>query len=113
MAEAAEVLGISAEAVRGRIRQGTLPLEREGETVYVLLDAPLDDPTDLLIAELQDRVCSLEKANRENRRIVAALTSRIPAIEAPQETRESPKKGEDAAEMGHSPGTMPQVCRAA
>jgi hypothetical protein len=32
---------------------------------------------------LQDRVRSLEEANRENRRIIAALTSRIPAIEAP------------------------------
>ena len=38
VAEAAEVLGISAEAVRGRIRRGTLPVEREGGTVYVLLD---------------------------------------------------------------------------
>jgi hypothetical protein len=33
------------------------------------------------MAELQDRVRSLEEANRENRRIIAALTSRIQAIE--------------------------------
>jgi len=106
VAEAAEVLGISAEAVRGRIRRGTLPVEREGGTVYVLLedrtttDQPRttgDEPTDrtdLLIAELQDRVRSLEEANRENRRIIAALTQRIPEIEAPreaaQERREAP-----------------------
>jgi hypothetical protein len=106
-AEAAEILGISAEAVRGRIRRGTLPVEREGGTVYVLLDAPPlddrttghqprttddqpDDRTDLLIAELQDRVRSLEKANQENRRIIAGLVERIPAIEAPQELSESP-----------------------
>ena len=38
-----------------------------------------------LIDELRDRVRSLEKASSENRRIIAALTSRIPAIEAPQE----------------------------
>jgi hypothetical protein len=114
VAEAAEVLGISAEAVRGRIRRGTLTVEREGGTVYVLLeeaeqgrttagqsrttgDQP-NDRTDLLIAELRDRVRSLEEANRENRRIIAALTSRIPAIEAPQEARESPETGEDEAE---------------
>jgi hypothetical protein len=102
VAEAAEVLGISAEAVRGRVRRGTLPVEREGGTVYVLLedrttgDQPrttTDQPpdrTDLLIAELQDRVRSLEEANRENRRIIAALTQRIPELEAPQ-PRESPE----------------------
>jgi len=111
VAEAAEILGISAEAVRGRIRRGTLPVEREGGAVYVLLegepqgrttddqsrttaDQP-DDRTDALIAELQDRVRSLEEANRENRRIIAALTSRIPAIEAPQEARESPQTVEE------------------
>jgi hypothetical protein len=116
VAEAAEILGISAEAVRGRVRRGTLPVEREGGTVYVMLDlAPEDrttadqsrttadqpdDRTDLLIAELQDRVRSLEEANRENRRIIAALTSRIPAIEAPasSEARESPETAEEESE---------------
>jgi hypothetical protein len=107
VSEAAEILGISAEAVRGRIRRGTIPVEREGGTVYVLIegterhrttgdqsrttgDRP-SDRTDLLIAELQDRVRSLEEANRENRRIIAALTQRIPAIEAPPEAPESPE----------------------
>jgi hypothetical protein len=105
VAEAAQVLGISAEAVRGRIRRGTLPVEREGGTVYVLLEPPVedrtttdqssttarpDDRTDLLIAELQDRVRSLEEANRENRRIIAALTSRIPEL-APPEPSETPR----------------------
>jgi hypothetical protein len=114
VAEAAEILGISAEAVRGRIRRGTLPVERESGTVYVLLDHPSedrttadqprttgdqpDDRTDLLIAELQDRVRSLEEANRENRRIIAALTSRIPAIEAPQEATETPETVEGEPE---------------
>jgi hypothetical protein len=114
VSEAAEILGISAEAVRGRIRRGTIPVEREGGTVYVLLegternrttgdqsrttDDQPGDRTDLLIAELQDRVRSLEQANRENRRIIAALTSRIPAIEAPQEAQESPETVQDEPE---------------
>jgi hypothetical protein len=114
VSEAAEILGISAEAVRGRVRRGTIPVEREGGTVYVLIEEPKDhrttgdqsrttddrpgDRTDLLIAELQDRVRSLEEANRENRRIIAALTSRIPAIEAPPEARESPETVEDVPE---------------
>jgi hypothetical protein len=114
VSEAAEILGISAEAVRGRIRRGTIPVEREGGTVYVLIegterhrtaggrsrttgDQP-SDRTDLLIAELQDRVRSLEEANRENRRIIAALTSRIPAIEAPQGPTEASETVEDESE---------------
>jgi len=114
VAEAAEVLGISAEAVRGRIRRGTLPVEREGGRVYVLVERATDarttadqsrttagqptDRTDALIDELHDRVRSLEEANRENRRIIAALTSRIPAIEAPQEARESPQTAAEEPE---------------
>jgi hypothetical protein len=122
VAETAEILGISAEAVRGRIRRKTLPVEREGGAVYVLLegepqrrttadqsrttaDQP-DDRTDTLIAELQDRVRSLEEANRENRRIIAALTSRIPAIEAPPDERESPQTVEEEPEgAGPHPAT--------
>ena len=45
VAQAAEILGISAEAVRGRIRRGTLLVERQGGTVYVLLDPPTDNRT--------------------------------------------------------------------
>jgi hypothetical protein len=80
-----------------RIKRGTLAAEKEGGRLYVALDAePTSEPTDRtseLIDELRDRVRSLEDqlgqerdANRENRRIIAALTQRIPAIEAPAET---------------------------
>jgi hypothetical protein len=119
VAEAAKILGISAEAVRGRIRRKTLPVEREGGAVYVLLEgepkgrttddqsrttaAQPDDRTDALIAELQDRVRSLEEANRENRRIIAALTSRIPAIEAPQEASEAAETVEEERERAAEP----------
>ena len=100
--DAARQLGISEDAVRMRVKRGTLEAEREGGRLYVLLDSvPTTDPTDRtdeLITELRDRVRSLESqldherdANRENRRIIAALTSRIPAIEAPQEPSESPQ----------------------
>ena len=65
--------------------------------VVRLLDTDLTtdptDRTDELIAELRDRVRSLEdqmgqerEANRENRRIIAALTSRIPELEAPADS---------------------------
>jgi hypothetical protein len=97
-------LGISEDAVRMRVKRGTLEAEREGRRLYILLTPdPTTDPTptrtDELIAELRDRVRSLEEqmqeereANRENRRIIAALTSRIPQIEAPQEPSETPSE---------------------
>jgi hypothetical protein len=87
-----------------RVKRGTLPSEKgEDGRVYVWVDDnPDGDPNTVhpelqveawreLIDELRDRVRSLEESNRENRRIIAALTSRIPAIEAPQETPESPE----------------------
>jgi hypothetical protein len=109
VADAAEILGISAEAVRARIRRGSLPVEREGGTVYVLLEEgdqtgtygdQTPDRTDLLIAELQDRIRSLEEANRENRRIIAALTQRIPAIEAPEGDEVAPQTPAEPPEGG-------------
>jgi hypothetical protein len=113
VAEAAEILGISAEAVRGRIRRGTIPVEREGGVVYVLLGGASEerttgDRTDLLIAELQDRVRSLEEANRENRRIIAALTSRIPQLEAPERPPEARETAPEE-EGGSRPRTRPKA----
>ena len=53
-----------------------------------------------LIDELRDRVRSLEESNRENRRIIAALTQRIPELEAPAspEARESQETAEEQPE---------------
>ena len=120
--QAADQLGVTVDAVRGRIKRGTIAHVREGGRVYVLLaadesrpghdqdaDQP-DDRTDALIAELQDRVRSLEDANRENRRIIAALTSRIPQLEAPQETPENRETVEEEPERAeprsYAPGAQ-------
>jgi len=106
VAEAAEVLGISAEAVRMRLRRGTLDSERHEGTIYVLLDTDQTrhvtdtstDRTDLLIAEMQERIRSLEEANRENRRLLAAALERIPAIEAPQSDESAPETASESSE---------------
>ena len=93
VAEAAEVLGIGAEAVRGRIRRGTLPVEREGGTVYVILDRrttadrsqPTDDQpsdrtgaSDALISQLRDEIAYLREENRRKGHLLAAALERIP-----------------------------------
>jgi hypothetical protein len=78
VAEASEILGVTVEAVRGRIKRGTLEHERDSGAVYVLLDTdqpttgrqPGDDqPTDQarpgaheeLADELRNRIRYLER----------------------------------------------------
>jgi len=97
-----------------RVKRGTLPSEKgEDGRVYVWVNANPDADLNTvqpesqalreLIDELRDRVRSLEEANRENRRIIAALTSRIPAIEAPRDERESPEMVEEEQATPASP----------
>src|SRR5829696_4084997 len=113
VAQAAASLGITEGAVRSRIKRGTLTTTKEGGTVFVLLGggAPQANQTTTtgvpsdqseLIASLKDQVRYLREqlgaereARTEERRrhdtVVAQLTSRIPAIEAPSEARETPE----------------------
>jgi len=103
-------MGVSKDAVRMRVKRGTLRSEKgEDGRVHVWVNGMPDadpngvhpqEPAELyreLVDELRDRVRSLEDANRENRRIIAALTQRIPAIEA----------AEDVSESSVSPGPTP------
>jgi hypothetical protein len=111
MTEAAELLGMSRDAVRMRVRRGSLASEKgEDGRVYVFLepDQERDHPQaedetsssrleEPLIEELRDQVGYLREqlrreqdAHAEARRIIAALTARIPEIEAPSEPREAP-----------------------
>jgi seryl-tRNA synthetase len=110
VAQAAEVLGITEGAVRSRIKRGTLRTTKESGTVLVLLGggtsqsnqapntgAPADQ-SELLealrdqIRDLREQLGQANERDRENRRIIAALTSRIPAIEAPQAPSETPSE---------------------
>lgn len=111
--EAAEVLGISPEAVRKRIKRGTLPSEKgEDGRRYVWVDTAPDESrtepevegTRALVEEMRGRIESLERQleraedrDRENRRIIAALTQRIPEIEAPRSPQESPEEASEGS----------------
>jgi hypothetical protein len=117
VAQAAAALGLTEGAVRSRIKRGTLPTTKEGSTVFVLLGGSTSQsnqtpnigvPGDQskLVDALQDQIRYLREqldaereARTEERRrhdtIVAQLTSRIPAIEAPEET---PSEASEAAE---------------
>jgi hypothetical protein len=120
VAEAAAVLGITEGAVRSRIKRGTLSTVKEGGKVFVLLDDGTSQATQSpntgvpsdqsdLIASLQDQIRYLREqldaereARTEERRrhdtVVAQLTSKIPAIEAPQEASEAVETVEEEPE---------------
>ncbi len=132
VADAARLLGLSAEAVRMRIKRGTLASEKVDGTVYVILDAdptqsnvdltqsnadptnnqttePTTDKTAMVevlsehVAYLREQLDQEREANRENRRIIAGLVQRVPEIEATPGPRDASEPGPDL-----SPGVDPQ-----
>ncbi len=138
VADAAQLLGLSAEAVRMRIKRGTLASEKVGGTVYVLLESDptptthdqtsdqTTDQTDVLTAdqtafvnalqaevqflreELQRREEVHAEENRRKDTIIAQLTQRIPELEASSEPRESSVEGPEGVAEGGSRHTQPQ-----
>jgi excisionase family DNA binding protein len=125
--EAARLLGISEEAVRGRIKRGTLESVKVGGRTHALLDADQtrldDDRTDAgtpresefsaLTSALEARIESLERQqellerqldqanerDRENRRLLAAALERIPPqLEAPQTSEDAPGRPAEPSE---------------
>jgi hypothetical protein len=114
--QAAEALGVTVDAVRGRIRRGKLNSEQHAGTVYVWLDAPeeedsrgpsatshrpSDDQSERIedfreqVVYLRELLQAERQAHAEARRIIAGLVERIPALEAPQD---SPPGGPQAPE---------------
>jgi hypothetical protein len=126
--EAARIMGVSEGAIRKRVKRNTLRHDKdEAGRIYVYLagttpgatrgvDEGIDEGIDeephpdssALISEMRARIESLERQleqanerDRENRRIIAALTSRIPELEAP---REAPQEPSESPETAESPG---------
>ena len=113
--EAAILLGLSEDAVRSRLKRGTLRKEKGTDgTVLVALDGDrpttngdrpaTDQATDqsalaLMQAHLdslgeqltyiRDQLDQEREANRENRRIIAGLVQRVPELEASRNGHET------------------------
>ena len=124
--EAAEVLGISAEAIRARINRGTLHKEKDTDgTVYVRMNSDHthtngrtngDATTDHTVPEskayelMQEQVDYLrrqlevwqEEARRKDH-IIAALTERIPELEPASEPREQREAAPEDAQRVETP----------
>jgi hypothetical protein len=114
VAQAADALAISQDAVRKRIARGTIAHDRdESGRVYVYLsasetvhktdqDTVQDDATktvqDTYIRSLEDQIAFLRRELERKDTILLNLTERIPQLEAPQETRESPETVEEEPE---------------
>jgi predicted transcriptional regulator len=111
--EAAHRLGVTEQAIRKRVKRGTLESDTEAGRVYVYLDAgyePGQDTvtnpaSDALISGMQARIDSLERQleeantrDRENRRIIMQQAQNLAAIEAPESGDRSPDVEEPPAD---------------
>ena len=106
--EAAEVLGISEDGVRKRVKRGSIPHERDEDSkLYVYLDTSEteadvspdvsgDTPVWTLVDQLRSENEYLREESRRKDHIIAGLVERVPAIEAtPPEPRESPESASE------------------
>ncbi len=121
VAEAAERLGVTQDAVRKRMARGTIRHVREDGRLYVYLDTferasktvqdegqadasntVQDVGQDRYIAALEDQVQFLRRELERKDAILLRLTERIPELEAVQEPRGAPETAREASE-GASP----------
>ena len=114
--EAAQVLGVTVDAIRKRIQSGTIPHERyEDGRVYVLLDAAstyLDGARDKyrthrdeLVEGLREQVeylkgvvATRDEEIRRRDHIIAGLVERVP--ELPSASSREPRDGPETAAGG-------------
>jgi predicted DNA-binding protein YlxM (UPF0122 family) len=121
VAEAAKALGISQQAVHGRIKRETIEHDTgEDGKIYVyvedngveqgVVNSVVNDYITSLKSEIESLKADKEVWQEEARRkdtIIMALTNRIPELEAPSETTpeatESPVKDSDTESRGVIP----------
>lgn len=135
VAEAAERLGVTAEAVRQRIKRNTLAHEKDGRKVYVLLDPDrtrhdgrhdgdrsFDNSLNpLVVASLRDQVEMLrgelddwKEAARRKDAIIMQMTQSIPALlpPIPPEARPGAPEARESAEEPLGKGEPPAEAQA-
>src|SRR5918993_2786760 len=114
VAQAANRLGISQDAVRKRIARGTIRHEKDYEgRIFVYLDTlferesktdqgngqgvesktVLDDEQDKYTRSLEDQIDFLRRELERKDTIIMSLSQRIPELEVSPEPREAPRDG--------------------
>jgi excisionase family DNA binding protein len=104
VSEAAELLGISQDAVRMRVKRGKLEGDKEGNRLFVWIDTDqtADQTTDRddLLEAYRDQVEFLRRELERRDQLLAAALSRIPEIEAPQEPTGAPETVSEGPDRG-------------
>jgi hypothetical protein len=114
VAQAAEALNISQDAVRKRITRSTIPHDRDesgrvfvylapSETVHktdqdIQQDAASKTVQDAYIRSLENQIAFLQRELERKDGILLNLTERVPQLEAPSEARESPQTVDEETE---------------
>ncbi len=111
--QAADILGISTDAVRKRARRGTLGSEKaEDGSLYVWLDTGTPNgtpngstPTQAHLDSLQEQIEFLRRELERKDHLLAAALERIPAIEAPRTEPEGsePRPATEGAQEAPEP----------
>lgn len=134
--EAADLLGLTVDAVRKRIQRGTIPHERRDDgRVYVLLDKagtpqeeagdqdagavrdtgqdkrPVPGRTNELVESLQDQIEFLRRELERKDAILLRMAERVPEIEAapvPRGSSEAATVGEAEVTVSPEPQAEPE-----
>jgi hypothetical protein len=108
--EGADALGVSVEAIRRRVKRGTLRSEKgpDGRRYVYLDDAPNARPTSedasaIMVEEMRMRITFLERELERKDAILLRMAERIPELEAPAEPLSAPTGGEQGQGRGDVP----------
>jgi hypothetical protein len=107
--QAADILGISTDAVRKRARRGTLPSEKDADGhLYIWLDGGTPDsstPTQAHLDSLQEQIEFLRRELERKDTILLNMTEAMRALNPPasSEVSESPETVSELADSGDVP----------
>src|SRR5215216_1185613 len=107
--QAAQVLGVSTDAIHKRVRRGTLDSDKDEDgRVYVYLDHDLADDLDdgyttdrrdVHVSSLEDQIQFLRRELERKDTIIMTMAQRIPELEpapeAPRSARDGPETVSD------------------
>ena len=128
VAQAAELLGLSAEAVRSRVQRGTLQSEKVGGTVYVLLEdtaqtRPNTDETHAkdgtqtnligdqteFIGSLQGQIEWLRREVERKDTLLMTLMQRVPELDPVRNPAPEPREAPETPAEGTGKGDPPEA----